>query len=160
MNKHMKNAIILSGGIVIGFGAGCLALSNALISSETFGPAIKSAISERIAKSIRQSFDRSEYDRMLDIANDVRFPTKSGAEEALTHLKDIISNSGFASISDYYDLVGCSTNIRYMSTEYGWADKDIEKARVIITDKNAYTIRFDQIVKGDVKHGRVHTKLP
>lgn len=79
----------------------------------------------------RDSDNRYRGSRSAYSYNDIVVPTKADGERILDVLDDTISTYGCASVADFYDAVGVST--QYTDNNYGWTS--IASARVVpVTD--------------------------
>lgn len=79
----------------------------------------------------RDSDTRYRNNRSNYSYNDVVVPTKADGERILDVLDDTIATYGCASVADFYDAVGVST--QYTDNNYGWTS--IASARVVpVTD--------------------------
>ena len=77
------------------------------------------------------SYDRSSYrsynNRSRFDFGDVVLASRGEAEDVLSHLIDLTIDYGEASVGDFYDLVGITTNF----TDNSWGWKDLSKASVV-----------------------------
>lgn len=69
--------------------------------------------------------------------DDILFERRDEAEEVLARLGDLIEEYGIASVEDFYDMVGISSN--YTDQKWGWYN--INTARVVRV-RDGYTIRL------------------
>lgn len=82
-------------------------------------------------------FNASSGPRTVD---EVIFETQTEAEEVRLRLDDLIETYGWASIADFYDLVGVTHS--YPDTKYGW--KDGISTDLIVMSKNGWIIEFPE----------------
>lgn len=69
--------------------------------------------------------------------DDLIFDSREDAEEVLNHLGDLIDEYSMASVADFYDMVGVTSNF----TDQKWGWYNINTARVVRC-RDGYTIRL------------------
>jgi hypothetical protein len=73
---------------------------------------------ERVARPAREEDDFS----------DVVLPSKADAEGVIDGLRILTKKFGFASVADYYDLVGIKNN--YVDAMWGWRKNDLNEVSI------------------------------
>lgn len=91
------------------------------------------------SKNNRRDF--TDRDRSKPDYRDYTFATRSDAEEVLRSLRELIDMYDRASVADFYDLVGQSTD--YTENKYGWLNLD--RARVM-TCRDGYYIELPKAI--------------
>lgn len=85
----------------------------------------------------RRDRDRERSARARHNFDDLDFESRGEAEEILSRLVDLIEDYGMASVADYYDLAGVSSN--FTDDKYGW--RNLSMASVTRT-RNGYVINL------------------
>jgi hypothetical protein len=109
--------------------------------------------SKRNSPASRVSY-RSYYNRDRDrhsartrsgyAYEDVILESRGEAEEVLVRMDELMDTYGIVSVSDFYELVGISSN--YTDNKYGWTD--IRSAKTIRT-KDGYMIKMPRAMPLD-----------
>lgn len=58
----------------------------------------------------------------MTCVNDINFDRRADAESTLKHMREIIDDYGYATVSDYCDLVGGPSE--YIDSQFGWYSLD------------------------------------
>ena len=80
---------------------------------------------------------RSVYDY-----DDIVFDSRGEAEEVLDGLDGLIEKYGSASVADFYDLAGVSSE--WTSNKYGWTD--IHTAKIVRVSGDGYMIKLPRVM--------------
>lgn len=87
--------------------------------------------------SDKRDRDRDRSSRARHNFDDIVFETRGEAEEVLSCLVDLIEDYGMASVGDYYDLAGITSN--FTDDKYGW---DNLSSASVSRDRNGYVINL------------------
>lgn len=69
---------------------------------------------------------------------EIIFENRSEAESVLTYMKDLVVDYGFATVSDFLDLIGMSTHFK--DDQIGWTD--LNKAKIMGCYSKGYFLAF------------------
>ena len=143
MNNFIKNAFVLSTGVVIGIGLGAGYCVKKVLESEALRKAATKVVSDKISEFVfKDRQERVSYRSYYHWSNarddDLIFVYREEAEKTLSDLSDILAKYGVVTVADYKYLVGAHPG--YHDNNYGWTD--LENARICRCVKNRYFIEL------------------
>lgn len=153
MNKKVKGAVIFTSGLISGITIGSALVAKRVFEDDDFRHVICEKISNKVMDilygeenttrykyaSYRKDVNKNDY-----ILQEVVFIGRSSAEDTLNNMKQCITQYGFVSVSDYYDLSGITG--KYTDAKFGWVNiKNVEIKRT----KNGYIIDLPQPIRID-----------
>lgn len=99
--------------------------------------------SNRTRVSYSSYYERDRRDRVqsnrraMHVFDDIIFDDRDEAEEVLTRMSDLVYEYGAASVQDFHDLIGITSN--YTDQNWGWTN--LATARVVRV-RDGFTIRL------------------
>lgn len=152
MNKHVKGALIFTGGAITGVTIGSVGMLSKMIQHDDIRTGITKAIADKVVKLMYgdedtlKTYNRVSYRRYADSKpvgyqfDNVLFPTRDNAEKVMSSMLEILNRCGVVTVSDLYELG--SHEAREQDYHYGW------------------TYWGDIMVKGSLKNGGWYIDLP
>lgn len=155
MHKNTKNALIFTGGVVVGITlCGAKVVKLALNDEDVLG-AIKKKIVRKVEKLLygdqpvkhnrsKVSYRRYYDDQYTNYSTPYKYEQfvyadRETASKVLKRMRDIIVDFGFVTVAEYYGLSEKSCEL--MDHNYGWAT--LRNAEVVRNpDLGGYTINF------------------
>ena len=140
MNKYCKGAIIFGTGVIGGFGVcGGFVIKKILMTDD-----LRKFLIRKISKKILNSaYGTSDRYRDTDTKADVFiFDSRSGAEEVLSRMHELIDTYGLVSVADVHDL--CGTTSIYTDSKHGWTNLD--SAEIIRVRGGSYKLCLPKVL--------------
>lgn len=118
MNTTVKNALIFTGGVIVGF-ASC----------------------EVLAIKMIKKYGKSRRSQSVSRCDDVIFDSYANAANTLDQLQTIIDQYACVTLGDYRDIIGLESY--YADLKVGW--KDLSNAKIIRV-RNGWTIDMPKMI--------------
>lgn len=132
MNKIIKNVLLLSSGVGVGFIVGSVYVTKKFLDDREVASLLAKKTAEKVVDYIygkaEDPVKRSDYTRYKktfnpdEVLEPVIFDTKQEAEEVLEGMKNILETYGYVTVADYFELAGIPVNYKFHL--YGWTDLD------------------------------------
>lgn len=134
MNKNIKTALVFAGGAIAG------AAINEIKNRTVIRKAIREAFNEDFNEDFK--YDKRHHTHVCDPSEyTFEFDTRADAEDALSHMRDILETYGVVSVADLCDYL--DEQHPYTATKYGWTKLDT--ARIVRT-RDAYVLELPRAI--------------
>ena len=153
MNKKVKGAVIFTAGLISGITIGSALVAKRVFEDDDFRHVICEKISNKVTTILygeenttryKYASYRKDMGKHHHVLQEVVFISRSSAEDTLNSMNQLITQYGFVSVSDYYDLSGITG--KYTDAKFGWVNlKNVEIKRT----KNGYIIDLPQPIRID-----------
>lgn len=133
MNKYIKGAAIFTGGMISGFMLCGSLVTRVVVKTDSIRESLKRALPDRIEHWLFGETGRSTRPTYVNYkcygrTTDIRFESRTDAENALEGLQENIKSYGVATISDLYEIAGVNHN-SYVNEYQGWYN--LENAKIV-----------------------------